>query len=64
MADPFRDEPAPRPPAPEIGGDLSTLSLDEIDARVAALEAEIVRLREARDAKEASRRAADSFFRS
>ena len=62
MADPFRDEPAPKPSAYEIGGDLSALSLDEIDARVALLEAEIVRLREARAAKEASRRAADSFF--
>lgn len=47
----------------EIGQDLSMLSLAEIDQRVAALKAEIERLGEARARKDASRSAADAFFR-
>jgi uncharacterized small protein (DUF1192 family) len=47
----------------EIGQDLSPLSLDEIDLRVAALKQEIERLMEARAKKDASRSAADAFFR-
>lgn len=47
----------------EIGQDLSMLSLEEIDLRVAALKAEIERLGEARTKKAASRTAADAFFR-
>jgi uncharacterized small protein (DUF1192 family) len=47
----------------EIGQDLSMLSLEEIDLRIAALKAEIERLAEARVKKAASRTAADAFFR-
>ncbi len=47
----------------EIGQDLSMLSLGEIDERVAALQAEIERLMAARAKKDASRSAADAFFR-
>ena len=47
----------------EIGQDLSMLSLAEIDLRVEALKAEIERLAEARAKKDASRSAADAFFR-
>lgn len=47
----------------EIGQDLSALSLEEIDARIALLKAEIERLTEARAGKSASRLAADAFFR-
>ncbi len=47
----------------EIGQDLSALSLEEIDARIALLKAEIERLGEARAGKSASRLAADAFFR-
>jgi uncharacterized small protein (DUF1192 family) len=47
----------------EIGQDLSMLSLEEIDLRIAALKAEIDRLAEARVKKAASRTAADAFFR-
>jgi len=59
----FDDAPVERPKVHTLGEDLSRLSLDEIDARVAALEAEIARLREAHAAKAASRDAAASFFR-
>lgn len=53
----------PRKVAHEIGQDLSTLSIEEIDARVALLKAEIERLGAARRTKEASRAAADAFFK-
>ena len=46
----------------EIGQDLSQLSVAELDERIGLLEAEIVRLCEARDKKNASRSAADAFF--
>ena len=60
----FSDDDRPKPKAVhEIGQDLSMLSLTEIDLRVAALQAEIERLAEARLKKAASRSAADSFFR-
>ena len=49
--------------AHEIGQDLSALSLAEIDQRVAMLKAEIERLMEMRAKKDASRSAADAFFR-
>jgi uncharacterized small protein (DUF1192 family) len=47
----------------EIGQDLSMLSLEEIDLRIAALNDEIERLSQARAKKDASRAAADAFFR-
>ena len=60
----FPDDDRPKPTSVhEIGQDLSTLSLGEIDERVAALKAEIERLMAARAKKDASRSAADAFFR-
>jgi uncharacterized small protein (DUF1192 family) len=62
--DPFADEQAaPKPGRHEIGQDLSLLSIDEIDERVALLEQEIARLKEARARKEDSRAAASAFFK-
>ena len=52
-----------KPAGHEVGQDLSTLSLHEIDERIAMLEREIARLREARAAKEDSRAAASAFFK-
>jgi len=46
-----------------LGQDLSSLSIDELDERIHRLAEEIERLKQARHAKEASRKAADSFFR-
>lgn len=64
MTNPFLDDrPRPKPPAHEVGQDLSTLSLAEIDERVELLEAEIRRLKEARARKDASRSAADAVFK-
>lgn len=60
----FSEDDRPgKKPAHEIGQDLSPLSLEEIDARIALLKAEIARLEEARIGKSASRQAADAFFR-
>jgi uncharacterized small protein (DUF1192 family) len=62
--DPLADEkPRPKPPAHAIGQDLSTLSLAELDERIALLEREIDRLREMRARKEASKAAASAFFK-
>ena len=62
-SDPFLDE-KPRPkPTHEIGQDLSLLSIDEIDDRVALLAAEIERLKQARSRKDASRLAAEKAFK-
>ena len=62
--DPLADEkPRPKPPAHAIGQDLSTLSLADLDERIALLEREIERLREMRARKEASKAAASAFFK-
>lgn len=48
----------------ELGENLDMLSAHELRERIEILQAEIARLEAAAQAKEASRRAADSFFRS
>ena len=48
----------------EIGQDLALLSVGELNERVALLQAEIERLQAAAASKEASRNAADKFFKS
>jgi uncharacterized small protein (DUF1192 family) len=52
-----------RPVGHDVGQDLSMLSIDEIDERIALLEREIARLKEARSKKEESRAAASAFFK-
>lgn len=61
--DPF-GAPPKKKVAHEVGQSLDALSVDELDERIALLMEEIARLEQARVAKEASRKAADSFFRS
>ena len=61
--DPFADEPRVALKAHEIGQDLSVLSVDELDERIALLEKEITRLKEAKTAKENSLAAASAFFK-
>ncbi|HRO00751.1 DUF1192 domain-containing protein [Nitrobacter sp.] len=48
----------------EIGQDLSQLSVNELNERIALLMEEIQRLRAAEAKKRASKDAADRFFRS
>lgn len=57
------DELPAQKPGIVVGSDLSTLSVDEIEARIAALKAEIRRLEAALAGKQASRAAADSVFK-
>ena len=59
------EELLPRKPKAEIviGEDLSAMSITELDKRIAALEAEIVRAREALKARAATKAAADTFFK-
>ncbi len=47
----------------EIGQDLALLSVGELEERVALLKEEIVRLETAIGSKQASRNAADVFFK-
>ena len=48
----------------EIGQDLSLLSVEELSERIALLNGEIDRLREAVEKRRASRDAANSIFKS
>lgn len=48
----------------DIGQDLSLLSVEELQARIALLGEEIARLEAAMKAKRASRDAAEMFFKS
>ncbi len=50
--------------AHEVGADLSTLSVDELRARVDLLKAEIVRIEAEAASKTSTRSAAESLFRS
>lgn len=59
------DEMSPRKPKPGIvpGEDISALSAHELESRIAAMEEEIARCRQAIDARGATRSAADAFFK-
>jgi uncharacterized small protein (DUF1192 family) len=59
------DEDRPRKKiSHEIGQDVSLLSVEELNGRIALLSSEIDRLKEAAAKKRASRDAANSFFKS
>lgn len=64
--DPLADETV-RPQAQArnhvVGQDLSTLSIEEIDERIAVLRQEITRLEQMRVEKQASKTAADAVFK-
>ncbi len=58
------DDDRPRKVAAhEIGQPLETLSLSDLDARVALLRAEITRIEAAIEAKRVAQGAADAFFK-
>jgi len=59
------EELLPKKKAPEIvlGEDLSFMSEHELEARIAKLESEISRCREAIGARRATKSAADTFFK-
>jgi uncharacterized small protein (DUF1192 family) len=63
MSSPFADD-LPRPkPKHELGQELSALSVFELTERIAQLEAEIARLKDARTAKEKTKDAAAAIFK-
>ena len=59
------DELMPRKPKAEtvLGEDLSAMSVHELEARIAGLEAEIARTKEALRTRAATKSAADAFFK-
>jgi uncharacterized small protein (DUF1192 family) len=57
------DDKVKKPPPHEVGMPIDTLSIEELEARIGLIEAEIVRLRAAIDARRSTRAAADSLFR-
>lgn len=59
--DPFA--PPPKKRVHEIGEALDAISVEELHERIALLRAEIDRLEEAAKAKQASKLAAESFFK-
>ena len=60
----MEEEPLrPNKKAHELGEDLTLLSVIELKERIEALTVEIARLEASIQAKEATRNAADSFFR-
>ena len=61
---PMDDEDRPRKKVShEIGQDLSLLSVEELNERIALLAGEIERLKAAATKKRASKDAADGFFK-
>ena len=63
MAAPEEDDRPKKKLAHEIGQDLALLSVEELAERIALLRDEIARLEAARAKKQASRSAADQFFK-
>ena len=59
------DELMPRKPKAEtvLGQDLSAMSVHELEARIAALEEELVRTRDALRTRSTTKSAADAFFK-
>lgn len=57
------EEIKPKPVDPLAVADVSRLSVDEIEARIVTLKAEIARLEAALVSKRASRAAADAAFK-
>lgn len=60
----FDDDRPKKPVQHEIGSDLSSLSVDDIDRHIALLRQEIARLEADREEKGAGRRAAENLFKS
>ncbi len=61
---PFGAPPRRPPTHHELGQPLDALSIDELGARIEVLRAEIVRIEQAIAVKQATKHAADTFFRS
>jgi uncharacterized small protein (DUF1192 family) len=60
----FDDDRPKKPAAHEIGSELTLLSIDELKARIALMQAEIARLEAEMTRKASGRQAAENLFRS
>lgn len=60
----FDDDAPKKKPAHEVGMALDALSVSELNERIGLLEAEIVRLKTALDARGRTRSEAESVFKS
>lgn len=57
------DEEIKKPRGHEVGMPIDAMSVEELKDRIGLLEAEILRLRTAIDARDATRKAAESAFK-
>ena len=57
------DEEISKPKGHEVGMSIDAMSVEELTERITLLEAEIVRLRAAIEARNATRKAADAAFK-
>ena len=57
------EEAIKKPKAHEVGMTIDTMSVEELAERIALLEGEIARLKAAIDARDATRKAAESIFK-
>ncbi|KQX40491.1 hypothetical protein ASD04_07695 [Devosia sp. Root436] len=57
------DEEIRKPKGHEVGMQLDTMSVEELNERIAMLEGEIARLKAAIEARGATRKAADAAFK-
>jgi uncharacterized small protein (DUF1192 family) len=56
-------QPRKKPPTIVLGEDISALSAHELESRIARLEEEVARCREAIKLRHATRSAAEGFFK-
>ncbi len=61
--DPEELQPRKKQPDIVLGEDIGAMSAHELEKRIAALEAEIARCRDAITARNATKSAADAFFK-
>ena len=59
----FGDDEVKKPKAHEVGMPIDTMSVGELEERIALLRGEITRLEQAIDARKSTRAAADSLFK-
>lgn len=59
----FDDDQAKRPKAHEVGMPIDTMSVEELNERIALLRSEIARLEQAIGARQKTRSEADSLFK-
>jgi uncharacterized small protein (DUF1192 family) len=57
------DDEITRPKGHEVGMPIDTMSVEELTSRIGLLEAEIIRLKEAIEARGDTRKAAESAFK-